>query len=71
VSVAVPQAVAGMQGEFSLRDVRDMLRQKHLGGHEDREIRNVLNKMVKSGALCVASVGRGRGGSTYQRVAQG
>jgi hypothetical protein len=70
-AVAVPQVVAMINCEFGLRDVRDMLRQKHLGGHADREIRKVLNKMAKSGALRVVTASRGRGGSTYQRVTQG
>lgn len=70
-SVAVPQAVAFMEGAFSLDEVREMLHHKHLGGHAQRDVRAILNKMVKSGELRVASVGRGRGGSTYQRVTPG
>ena len=69
--VAVPQAVALIDGEFGLVAVKRVLTREHLGGHAETEIRKVLNKMVKSGELRVVTAPRGRGGSTYQRVTQG
>jgi hypothetical protein len=71
ITVAVPQVVALMEGEFGIKALKAVLAREHLGGHPDREIRRVLNRMVKSGELRVVSASVGRGGSTYQRVTQG
>ena len=66
--VAIPRAVALLDGEFGIKAVKATLSREHLGGHMDREIRGILNRMVKKGELRVVNAGRGRGGSTYQRI---
>jgi hypothetical protein len=70
-NIAVPKAVALLNGTFGMRELKEVLAREHLGGHPDTEIRRVLNRMVKSGGLRVVSAARGRGGSTCDRVANG